>query len=101
MDLIYSFFAVKSEGRVMESSRFRFPKSTEQERSILIDSIPKKNTRQNTKWAAKVFEGWQHAGKTKDAIKEMLASDKWISHNPTCGMQNRTHVERNVEFLAH
>ena len=68
MDLIYSFFAVGSEGRVMESSRFRFPKSTEQERSILIDSIPKKNTHQNTKWAVKVFEDWQH----KDVIKEKV-----------------------------
>ena len=72
MDLIYSFFAVESEGRVVESSRFRFPKSTEQERSILIDSIPKKNTRQNTKWAVKVFEDWQHARKNKDVIKEKV-----------------------------
>ena len=74
MDLIYSFFAVESEGRVMESSRFRFPKSTEQERSILIDSIPKKHTHQNTKWAVKVFEDCgQHAKKNKNVIKEKVA----------------------------
>ena len=52
--LIYSFFAVESEGPVMESLPFRFPKSTEQERSMLIASI-QKNTRQNAKWAVKVF----------------------------------------------
>ena len=34
MDLIYSFFAVESEGRVMESSRFR----------MLIASIKKKHS---------------------------------------------------------
>ena len=33
MDIIYSFFAGESERRVMESSRFCSPKSTEQERS--------------------------------------------------------------------
>ena len=70
MNLIYSFFEVESESRVMaESSRFRTPKSTEQERSMLIDSIPK-NTRQKRKWAVKVFEDWQHTKKNKAAIKE-------------------------------
>ena len=55
MDIIHSFFAAESEGRVMEFSHFRPPKSTEQERSMLIDSIPK-NTRQNAKWAVNVFK---------------------------------------------
>lgn len=55
----------------MDSSRFRYPKSREEEHSMLIESIPK-NPRHNTKWAVKVFEDWQHARKNKEARKETV-----------------------------
>ena len=56
----------------MESSRFRSPKSMEQEQSMRIALIPPKNTRQYSKWVVKVFEDWQHARKNKHAIKEKV-----------------------------
>lgn len=44
------------------SSRFRVPKSVEEERSFLSEAVPK-NTQYNTKWAVKLFEDWQqHRG---------------------------------------
>ena len=65
MDIIYSFFAGESERRVMESSRFCPPKSTEQKRSRIQSGRLRYLKTRN-----------MHARKNKDAIKEKVGFGK-------------------------
>ena len=53
----------------MANSRFRDPKSVEEEVSWLQETIPK-NIRYNTKWAMKILEDWQRSRVNKVAKKE-------------------------------
>ncbi len=53
----------------MGDSRFRDPKSVEEEVSWLQETIPK-ITRYNTKWAMKILEDWQRSRANKVAKKE-------------------------------
>jgi hypothetical protein len=53
----------------MGDSRFRDPKSVEEEVSWLQETIPK-NTRYNTKWDMQILEDWQRSRVNKVAKKE-------------------------------
>jgi len=48
---------------------FRPPKSSEEEKNTLQESIPK-STRSSTKWSFKVFSEWQIGRANKDPSKE-------------------------------
>ena len=52
------------------SSRYRAPKSLENEQKLTDDSVPK-NTQNSTKWALKVFQDWQKARANKDSSNEV------------------------------
>ena len=69
--------------------RFRPPKTEEEERLLLNNTVPK-NTQHNTKWVVKVFEEWQSSRRDKaprqlasslTALREMNAEslNLWLS----------------------
>ena len=51
---IFSFLCEMDES----SSRFRFPKTFDEEKTCVIDSIPKSTVYKN-KWALQIFREWQ------------------------------------------
>ena len=58
----------------MVNSRFRDPKSVEEEVSWLQETIPK-NTRYNTKWAMKILENWRRSRVNRVGKKETFGFD--------------------------
>ena len=57
--------------RKMSASRFRTPKTLEEEKLLLSQFVPK-NTQYNTKWAVKLFEEWQRSRSNTIAQREAV-----------------------------
>ena len=53
------------------AGRFRFPKSKEEETSLVSEATPK-TTQYNTKWGRKVFEEWQQRQQNTCAKLEVV-----------------------------
>ena len=56
----------------MDGSRFRRPKSADEEAAWFRETTPQ-NTRNSTKWSLKIFDEWQGARSNKVAANESLA----------------------------
>ena len=61
-------------------SRFRSPKTPEEEEILLKEATPK-TTVYNTKWALKAFRDWQENRENKSAFQEGDESDQERSKN--------------------
>ena len=76
---------------------FRLPKSREEEKNTLQESIPK-STRSSTKWAFKVFSEWQIDRANKDPLKEQCSFE--IGQSTVIGYKYREYERRITELLA-
>ena len=74
---------------------FRPPKSREEEKNTLQESIPK-STRSSTKWAFKVFSEWQIDRANKDPLKEQCSFEIDMAKVQSLGTNI---VNMNVESL--
>ena len=55
----------------MSASRFRAPKTSEEEELLVSEVVPK-NTQYNTKWAVKLFQEWQQSRSNTIAQREAV-----------------------------
>ena len=79
-------------------SRFRKPKTADEEINWLQDTTPK-NTRNSTKWSAKIFEEWQKTRANRFAENESIGFPCSEIEATRSSCQHHRYVACESQFL--